>query len=479
VYGEGDKFGLPVKLELFQKIFLIWVFELKPNGKRRYRRVLLEVPKGCGKTPLSAWIAAYMLANQPSAVIPVAAASYEQAELLFGDLRTCATESPRLKAVLDPFEAEIQVKNGPGRAYKIAAVAGTNDGQRPSAFFADEIHEWLGNKARVHLVISNGTAKREGSLVVNTTTPGADLDSMAGKMHEYGLKVNSGEIADEEFLFVWWGWAGDLSQFTDDPKNPVGPEVIRERLCAAVRAASPAADIFLNVHDVVGRFYQVPAYEFARYHLGQWTTVTEAALPPGVWDDCETGLQVPDGAEVVLSLDGSFNGDSTALVVTTIAEEPHVDLAGLWEMPERANKEWRVPIGDVEEAVRTACKRWIVREVAYDPYRWQRTAEILLAEGIPMEEFPQSPARMTPATKRFVDAFTHHRATHSGDPRLKRHVSNASLREDSRGARLTKEHKHSTRRIDAAVCVVMGLERAAWWAENSAVDNEALMGGLH
>lgn len=91
-YGEGDRFGQPVKLELFQKLFLIWLFELREDGSRRYRRALLEVPKGNGKTPLAAWIAAYLLATQESAVIPVAAASYEQADLLFGDLRTCVKE---------------------------------------------------------------------------------------------------------------------------------------------------------------------------------------------------------------------------------------------------------------------------------------------------------------------------------------------------------------------------------------------------
>ena len=85
VYGEGDRFSEPVRLETFEKLFLIWLFEKRADGRYRYRRALLEVPKGNGKTPLSAWIGAYQLANQFSAVIPVAAASYEQAELVFGD----------------------------------------------------------------------------------------------------------------------------------------------------------------------------------------------------------------------------------------------------------------------------------------------------------------------------------------------------------------------------------------------------------
>jgi phage terminase large subunit-like protein len=40
-------------------------------------------------------------------------------------------------------------------------------------------------------------------------------------------------------------------------------------------------------------------------------------------------------------------------------------------------------------------------------------------------------------------------------------VANAILREDSRGARRSKETKDSPRRIDAAVAAVMAVHRAA------------------
>jgi phage terminase large subunit-like protein len=45
--------------------------------------------------------------------------------------------------------------------------------------------------------------------------------------------------------------------------------------------------------------------------------------------------------------------------------------------------------------------------------------------------------------------------THSGDSRLARHIGNAVLREDTRGARLAKEGKDSPRRIDAAVAAAL------------------------
>jgi hypothetical protein len=41
------------------------------------------------------------------------------------------------------------------------------------------------------------------------------------------------------------------------------------------------------------------------------------------------------------------------------------------------------------------------------------------------------------------------------DPDLVRHVGNAIVKNDSRGHRIVKEHKDSTRRIDLAVAAVM------------------------
>jgi phage terminase large subunit-like protein len=461
VYGEGDKFGRPVRLELFQKILLIWLFELRPDGGYRYRRALFEFPKGQGKTPLAAWVAAYLLAHQSSAVIPVAAASYEQAELLFSDLRTCVSESPRLRPHFDAFEGEIQVRAGQGRAYKVAAVAGTNDGQRPSAFMADEIHEWLGNKARVHLVISNGCAKRAGSMVINTTTPGFDTETLAGQLHAYGQRVNAGEIFDDEFLFVWWG-TDPAGWDLDDPVQ----------LRAAIRAANPAADAFLHVNDVAARYHQTPLHEFARYHLGWWTTVSDSWLPPGTAGALVDEHPIPDGAEVVLGFDGSYNGDSTALVAVSVdPERPHIAVVDVWERPDAMRGDWSVPIADVEQAIRESCARWQVAEIACDPYRWARTYQILESEGLPIVEYPQSPARMTPASQRFYEAATNATISLDGDPRLMRHLANATWKVDARGSRLAKEHRNSTRRIDLAVAAVMALDRAAWHAAQGAGAN--------
>jgi phage terminase large subunit-like protein len=204
---------------------------------------------------------------------------------------------------------------------------------------------------------------------------------------------------------------------------------------------------------------QTSAAEWERYWFNRPVSLQGQWLSQLAWDECQVLRAIPDGADVVLALDGSFSGDSTALIAVEVGEFPHVMVAGHWEKPPGA-QEWRVPILDVEESIRTACLRWQVREITADPHLWARSLEVLADEGLPITEFPQSAARMTPATKRFTDMVTTRALTHDGNPALTRHVSNAVLRSDSRGTRISKETKNSQRRIDLAVAAVMGVERA-------------------
>ena len=144
------------------------------------------------------------------------------------------------------------------------------------------------------------------------------------------------------------------------------------------------------------------------------------------------------------------------------AEEITQDVfVALWERPLSADPGWTVPILDVEDCIRRACRRWSVREIVCDPYRWARSYQILEDDGLPVVEYPQSPARMTPATQRFYEACVNRSIDHSGDPRLARHLDNAILKVDSRGSRVMKEHRNSPRKIDLAVAAIMGLDRAA------------------
>ncbi|MGW6295638.1 terminase large subunit domain-containing protein [Streptomyces sp. NPDC055058] len=448
MYGEGDYFGQPVRLLRFQRQFLYWLYEYNPaTGERRFREALLEVPKGNGKTPLSAWVMLFELLGPPlfgpkgSPVIPVGAASFEQADLLFGDMRNCCNESPTLRHHVDAFDTEIVVKSGPGRAYRIAAVAGTNDGPRPSTFAADEIHEWTGNKERVHLVIANGLVKRANSLVFNTTTPGADLDSLAGRKHLYGYQVNAGKVDDDRFLFVHYGIRDGDFDLTDE-----------EQLRAAVLAANPAAGHFVRVDDTVARYYQIPEFEYRRYNLGQWTRAEESWLPPGAWEACAGQASLDPDLPAYAAVDMAYKHDSVAVVVAQLGEDGKVRVqAKVWT----PTKTSTIDVAAVDNHLRYLHRELHLVTIGYDPAYFQRSAEVLLDEGLPMAEFPQSASHMVPACQDTYRAITDGTLVHADDPVLTDHVRAAATRDTDRGWRLSKGK--SKRHIDACIAMVIAV----------------------
>lgn len=446
VYGEGDFFGAPVRLQRFQRRIIYWLYEYNPNtGERRYRECLIEVPKGQGKTPLNGWVQLFELIGpalfgpKGSPLIPVAAASFEQADLIFGDMKHACRESATLRHFVDAYDTEILVRNGPGRAYRVAAMAGTNDGQRPSSLAADEIHEWGGNKERVHLVLVNGMSKRRNSLVVNTTTPGSDLDTLAGRKHLYGLRVNAGDIVDPRFLFVHYA-APDSYDLTNE-----------EELRAAVMRANPAAGSFLREDDVIARYYQIPEYEFRRYHLGQWTRAEECWLPAGSWEACSGDVRLDPAQKVYVGVDMALKHDSIAVAVAQPVPGGRIMVtARVWD-----------PAGDtvdveaVENHLRDLHRQYRVETIAYDPAYFVRSAQVLLDEGLPMAEFSQGAGSMVPACQEAYRLICDGLLIQPNDSTLTDHVLAAAVRETDNGWRLSKGR--SKRKIDACIAMVMAL----------------------
>jgi phage terminase large subunit-like protein len=150
----------------------------------------------------------------------------------------------------------------------------------------------------------------------------------------------------------------------------------------------------------------------------------------------------------------------------------HVEVLGIWEAPEN-DPDWRTPATEVEEAIREACARFTVRELAADPWRFEQSLLKLLDEGVPVVEFPtNSRQRMNPATVGFYQAVMDGEISHSGNLVLKRHLDNCILKESPQGAVITKEYKSSRRHIDAAVAAVVGVARARSWREEEIVIHE-------
>ena len=463
VHSDGDYFGRPFQLRPWQRAIVYKCYELTDDGGRQFDQVVLGLPKGNGKSELAAALAICELAGpvqfagwledgtplgemRTSPDIPVAAASFEQADTVFGSCRQMISEGP-LAQYFDVFDTEIMPKQSGGKLYRVAAVAGTNDGRRPSFLVTDELHEWTGKKERVHLVLSNGRAKRRDSWELSISTAGWDPTSLLGRLYRKGEQISEGVIEDDRFLCIWWEPAQDY-----DLRDP-------EQLRQAVVDANPAADDFVPTDSIMRRYHEVPEHEFRRYFLNQWTTAPDRWLPDGCWDGLgKPGIQIQPGDEITLGFDGSFSGDTTALVACRISDK-FLTLVDIWENP--GQPDYRIPIMDVENRVREVCKTYSVRSLACDPYRWQRSMAAWEEDGLPVVEWGTHQAsRMVPATAQFYEAATSELISHDGHPKLAEHFANCAIKIDSRGPRISKDHKNSERHIDAAVAAVIAYDMA-------------------
>lgn len=407
------------------------------------RLAVLVCARGNGKSGLAAAVALHHAVEGPAGATAAVVSTDERAS---GRMLRSATrmveESPSLsKRVTVYADRLVSARNG-GEFLSLPAEARRVEGSDLTLAIADEAG--LCERATWESLLLS--LKREGSraLAIGTPSPWewADRAPLADL-------VAAGRARDDPSL--------RLTEFGSDPSHAV-------TCWHCVESSSPGLGDLLDPSQVLSSLPpKTRESEFRRARLGQWPTAVGADpfLPMGAWASCVDGRSIPDHAEVCLALDGSFSGDATALLAVTVEARPHVEVVGLWEAPE-GDAEWRASMTDVEAAILSAAARWSVVEMTADPFRWARSLEVIAAAGVPTTEFPQSAARMGPATQSLRDRILAADLTHDGDSRLAQHVANAVLRDDSRGVRLAKASKHSRRRIDLAVCLVMGVSRASW-----------------
>jgi phage terminase large subunit-like protein len=476
VHGEGDSLGQPITLDPFQRYILRRKYQYNPaTGRLLYDRVLVGMAKGNAKTELMAndGIARLVSPIAPlSPNIPVAAASWEQANRLFGAARLAIEESPELAETFKGsiFEDRILNPIRPGVLARIAAIAGTNDGGLPSDCYEDELHEWEGERReRVDVVLGNGLKKRTpravlpngqvilGGQQVRISTAGDNPNGLLRRLYDHGRKVASGETLDPRFLILWWE-AGEEHDLDTE-----------QGLMAAIRDANPAEGSFVDMTNLTDRFHDptLARYEYERYHLNRWSMAPDAWIALDTWMGRRhpNGLiQPPKDTPITIGFDGSKSRDSTALMGCTL--DGHLFEIGVWER-DQWNPEWTVPRAEVDRKVDWAMSQWDVTLMYADPPRWERELEDWSAKYGERRVLAFDTAvgeRMAPAIGQFHDAVMAEKPalgavirglTHDGSPVLARHIANARTRETRWGLVIEKENKDSPRRIDAAVAAVL------------------------
>jgi phage terminase large subunit-like protein len=442
IVPKGKGVNTPLRLRPWQ------VEMLRPFLDPEPRPVVgaIMAPRGLGKTAILAALGLYELFTGPDGnEIPIVAVDERMATRLLLPAAQMVELCPELSSRAQVFRDHIDVPGKRSSLMALPAEAKRIEGLGTwTIALADELGE-IDPDTWSTLIL--GAGKQESAMALGIGTPPNRDQSVLMDLRNHALEHPD----DRSHVFVEYSAAG----FEHHPVD-----------CGhCLELANPQLDDLLSRDRATALLTQVSEGEYRRKRLCQAVlTNAHPFIDAATWAALDTGQPVPDGADVVIALDGSFggrDGDATALVIGTVSTTPHFGVLGVWTND--GTPEYRIPVLEVEDRIREARDRYHVRELVADPFRWQRSLAVLASEGMTVSEFPWSPSRTTKATTELFTAATAGKFTHSGDATLTAHVMAATVIESNGGLRIGKSsRKRSAAKVDAAAALLMCHSRAVW-----------------
>jgi phage terminase large subunit-like protein len=418
--------------------------ELEPFQRRiaraaagAQRELVVLLPRGNGKTSLVAAIALWHLVTVTDAAVYCAAASREQARILF---EAAAGFARRLQHPnLVDRHLELRWCDDGSRPREVtrhlrvlAADARLLHGLQPSLVLLDELHAHPDDE--VYIALRTAMLKVPGSKLIVISSAGQGLDSPLGRVRARAFAqekvVRRGAFTDAQGpslrLLEW-----SLSEDADITKSSV------------VKKANPAS--WITTAGLREQAGAVPELAYRRFHCGQWTEREGHWLPAGAWQQCTGTPRIEPGERVWVGVD--VGGERAATAVVWLNTNLHVGCE-VFHGDEGVLEAKAL----VEELA--ACYQ--VVELVFDPWRFGQAAQELRQRGIRVVEFPQSDSRMLPASERLYRAVVEQRLVLPDHPQLRQHAANAVARHSRRGWRLDAPDRNTN--IDALIALCMALD---------------------
>ena len=439
-------------LEPFQRTMLADFFAGSPE-------LLILLPKKNSKSTTLGALAIFHLLTTPDADCIVVAASREQAEIILRQARGFVRRSPAIADRLLIKQREIVYPDHDGRIQVRASDVDTVDGWLGTLALIDELHRH--KSPDLYGILRDGLGGRGGQMVT-ISTAGGDQNSVLWRMRQAAL--NAGFTREGAYTragtdsFVLHEWSLTAEDDLDD--------------IDLVKTANPLAAMSVERLRERHDSPSMTPWQWARFACNVWTQGEEAWLPIGVWDRCTEPGSIADGAPVWLGVDLGLKHDSAAIVAIAAEGELHRAEAEIIVPPTDGTN---LDIGAVEAAVRRAAARWDVQAVAYDPWRFERSAQILGDEGLLMIEHPMTNARMAPESEALHEAIMAGKIIHGGEGDFAAHVNAGVPTETERGWRLTK--RKAKDKIDALIALLMAYDLAVSGAEPEPVST-IFIGGM-
>lgn len=472
---KGALAGQRILLEPWQVFILTTVFGwVDDDGRRRFRHVYVEVPRGNGKSALSSGIALYMLAadGEYGAECYTFATTREQARIVFNAAQGMARLSKDVaKATGITVQAKTVTVMRTGSVLEPKSSEGsTLDGLNTHLAVIDELHA---HKTRdVYDVVSTSMGKRQQPLLWVITTAGFDTSGICYEVRTMVTRILAGQAVDEsKFGIIYSIDEGD--DWTTEE---------------ALRKANPNWGVSVMPAEVLSQqrtAIELPsaANNFKTKHLDVWCSASAAWMNMYAWNQCrDTTLSLSDfdGQPCSIGLDLGAKNDLTAKVrvfpyedetgrrVYAVFPEFYlpqktVDTAGNSQYQGWASQGLIHPtegamtdLNVIEEDIRDDLGRFDVTTVAYDPWQAIQLATSLSDAGAPMVEFRNTVQNLSEPMKWLEALVLDGRIRHDGNPVMGWMMSNVVARRDQKDNIFPRKERYENK-IDGPVALIYAL----------------------
>lgn len=478
-HTEGKRWaGKPLILEPWQRDRIVrplfgWK---KPDGRRRYKKASIWVPKKNGKTTLAAGLGLFLTCGdeEPGAQVYCAAASDDQADLVFQAAKAMVGKSDDLSAELTCHTSSIFHAASLSRFQRLTGKPNTKHGFNVHGAIFDELHAWTDRG--LYDFIVEGMGARTQPLTIIISTAGVYGEGIGWEEYDYACKVRDGVIDDPETLVVIYE-AGEKDDWHAE---------------ATWKKANPNYGVSLDPGDFVTRHREAcesPAKEnnFKRLRLNRWTEQVQRWINMDAWDRCAAPVDEAKlaGRRCYGGLDLSSTTDLTALVWVFPDEQdeeildvvcrfwiPADNIAARVKRDRVDYPRWLrqgllaatpgnvVDYASIRARINADAARFDVRELAYDPWNASSLVTQLAGDdGLPMIEHRQTIAAMAFPTKHTEKLIVAGKLRHGGQAVLRWNAANVAVTSDHAGNYKPAKDK-STGRIDGMVSLIMAAGRA-------------------
>jgi phage terminase large subunit-like protein len=481
---KGPEANKPIRLMDWQKFVYANIFGFKERDRpdtRRFRQAVVYVPKGNGKTTISAPLAMFMTFGEQEGGAEgyAAAVTRDQARILFDTAQNMVRRSPEMQKRwhVGVLTNSIFQEATASRFIPISSDAKALDGLNVAVAVCDEIGSHRTSEVYDALITAMGKRRQPFLLSISTAT--SNSSGIGKQVWDYLMRVLTGGQDDDRLFGIIYS--------IDDQDDPWEEATWIKANPGWGHSVQPDA-----IRAIMRQARNNPAQEMSARtrHLNVWVGADEALFSTRAWNACgDPALHISafDGRDCYIGVDLASRADLAAVVVVfpqhvaaadgrealmfTVFARCYLNEAAVIEARNpsypgwAANNELIITQGNetdfqtIEADIIDMCSRFRVRDVAFDPFNSVQMSQRLMAEGVPCREFRSNALNFNPPTRELEAAIRGGRIQHDMNGPLTWCIGNVVGHTDARDNVYPRKARPENK-IDAAIALIMAIGHA-------------------